>query len=263
MHRGQVPRRVTHRDARQVAVAVRHLETAARDRHRRVAAPQGAALGARERQPQRRTVGSRAQYLRTGQPARRRRLGDLGVPRAVVFQFHPRLRGLVEQRQAQVLDAFEHRQQPPLDLCPERLLLAVLVGAVRQRGLVHDAQPGEPLDDLCGRHRPAVVTHPRPRQAALLNRLPQRVGGVLGVLRQVPLQVAGQPRTIVQHPEQQRLRPLAPRGHDLPRPVMVVPVPQPADVLGLVAAHLARGQPLLGALRAGGAPCAAGPPLAA
>ena len=61
--------------------------------------------------------------------------------------------------------------------------------------------------------------------------------GTFEVLR--GLQVAGKARAVVEHTEQQRPHPLPSRGHHLQGTVMVVPVPQPADVFGFVAAHLA------------------------
>ena len=61
------------------------------------------------------------------------------------------------KRKRQVRHVLQHGDQPALDRAPERLLLGVLIGAVGQRGVVQDAQPGEPLGDLGGRHCGAVV----------------------------------------------------------------------------------------------------------
>ena len=110
---------------------------------------------------------------------------------------------------------------------PEGLLLAVLIGRIRQRRLVQDAEPGESFDDLGRRHRAAVVAHGRARQAALLERLRQAMRDVLGRLGQIPLQMAGQPRAVIEHAEQDRRRPLAAWGEHLARAMMAIPVERP------------------------------------
>src|ERR1700730_13219772 len=61
------------------------------------------------------------------------------------------------------------------------------IRAVRQGGLMKDAEPGETFGDLgCG-HRASVVAHGGAWQPALLHRLRQTVGDVLSTLGQVPL----------------------------------------------------------------------------
>ena len=77
---------------------------------------------------------------------------------------------------------------------------------------------------------------------------------VLGVLAQIPLQMTGEARAIIEYAEQHRARPLPARGEYLTRADMTVPVIQAPDVLGLVAAHFARRQARLGALCASRAP---------
>src|SRR6266849_5381632 len=77
---------------------------------------------------------------------------------------------------------------------------------------------------------------------------------VLSGLRQVPLQVTGEPRAVIEHTKQDGRLPLAARREHLLRSVVAVPVPQAVHVLGLVAAHFAVEEPRLGAL------CAVGPP---
>ena len=77
------------------------------------------------------------------QVAVERRAADLGVARAVVLHLDPGLGGLVEQREAEVGDAFEHGHQASFELAPEGLLLAVLIGRVRQGRVVDDAETGE------------------------------------------------------------------------------------------------------------------------
>ena len=56
-------------------------------------------------------------------------LANLGVDLAVVFQFDPGLGRFIELVQRQIGDAFEHGQQPALDLAPKSLLLSVLIRA--------------------------------------------------------------------------------------------------------------------------------------
>jgi hypothetical protein len=145
------------------------------------------------------------------------------VHAAVVLAFDPGERRVVEHLERQRLDALEHGQQAALDLGPEDLLLGILIGRVRQRGLVHDAEAREPLGDLRGGLGAAVVGQQGSWQAARLQRLRQTVDEALGVLGQIPLGVTAQ---------------------------MEVGVPQRAHVRELVAAHLARGQMTLRGLGA-------------
>ena len=100
------------------------------------------------------------------------------------------------------------------------------------------------------RHGGAVVAQHRARQAALLERLRQAMRHVLGVLRQVPLQVTGKPRAVVEHTEQHRCLPLAAWREHLARSDVAVPMPQAVNILGLVAAHLTIEQARLGAFGA-------------
>ena len=58
---------------------------------------------------------------------------------------------------------------------------------------MQDAEPGEALGDLGGRHRGAVVAQCGSRQAALLESLGEAVGDVLGRLGQILLQVTCEP----------------------------------------------------------------------
>src|SRR5580658_6728200 len=77
----------------------------------------------------------------TGEEAGKRRVVDLAVPLAVIVLLHPGLRRLVEPSHGEIVDALEHGHQPALDRSPEDLLLAVLIGRIRQRGLMNDAEP--------------------------------------------------------------------------------------------------------------------------
>jgi hypothetical protein len=65
------------------------------------------------------------------------------------------------------------------------------------------------------------------------------MGDDLCRLGQIPLQMTGEPRAIIQHAEQDRCLPLAARGEHLPGSMVTVPMPQAVDVLGLVASDLA------------------------
>ena len=127
--------------------------------------------------------------------------------------------------------------------------------------MVQNAQTREPLCDLRGRHRRAVVAQRGARQAALLERLAESVRDDLCGLGQIPLQVTGKARSVVEHAEQDRRHPLATLGEHFARAVMAVPVPQTVDILSLVAAHLAIDDASRGALGPlGSAQCHA-PPL--
>src|SRR5207245_5783029 len=130
------PPRVADAQARQMAVARRHLESLALETDRAVAASWRAIdLGA-EGAAELRAARARATHVRAGQIPLERRAAELAMPGAVVFQLDPRLRGCVQPLEREVRLALEHREQPPFHLGPEDLLLRVLVGAVRQRGLV-------------------------------------------------------------------------------------------------------------------------------
>jgi len=67
--------------------------------------------------------------------------------------------------------------------------------------LVQDTEPGETFADLGGGHRGTVVTHRRTWQATTLDRLRQTMRHVLTGFRQIPLQMAGQPRSVIENAE--------------------------------------------------------------
>jgi len=256
----QVPAGETDLDLEEMTITVGQLEAAALDHQGPVALALGPPLGPREGQPQRRAVRARPRHLGASEEAGDRRLADLGMKLAIVLVLRPGLGRLVEHGEREVRHVLQHGDQPAFDRAPERLLLGVLIGAVRQRGLVQDAEPSQTFGDLRRRHRSAVVAQRGARQAALLERLRQPMRDVLGGLRQVPLQVTGQPRAIVENAEQDRRAPLAARGEDLARSIMAIPVPEAVDVLGLVATHLAVIEPRLRTLGAGGPPRRSRPP---
>ncbi len=85
------------------------------------------------------------------------RLANLGVHLAVVLLLDPGLGGGVEQIERELGLALEHGQQAALDLPPERLLLSVLLGRVRQRRVMDDAEALEAFGGLGGEHGGAVV----------------------------------------------------------------------------------------------------------
>ena len=164
-------------------------------------------------------------------------LADLQVTAAVVLQFQPGERGLVQLRQRQVRAAFQHGQQTAFDRPPECLLLAVLIGTVGERLLVKDAQTPKALSRLRRQHRRAIIRHQRARQAALLERLAHSVGQILRGLPHIPLRMAAQTRMIVQNPQQMRIDPLPIRHQDSQRTGMKIQMPECVDVFAFIAAH--------------------------
>ena len=142
----------------------------------------------------------------------------------------------------------QHGDETALDRAPERLLLGVLVGRVRQCRVMQDAEAGEAFADLGRGHGRAVVAQGGAWQAALLERLGKAVRDHLGSLGQIPLKMAGEARAVVEDAEQDGRHPFAARREHLPRSVMAVPMPQAVDILGLVAADLALDNACLGTL---------------
>ena len=86
---------------------------------------------AREGEAQRIAVGAWPRDVRPGEEARDRCPADLGVGLAIVLVLDPGLGRLVQEAQGQVRHMLQHGDQSALDRAPERLLLGVLVGAVR------------------------------------------------------------------------------------------------------------------------------------
>ena len=165
-------------------------------------------------------VGRRARpqhVLRLG-PPRDRRATELPVRGAVVLDFHPGLGGLVEKVQRQLRQMVEHLHQPSFQGAPERFLFTVLIGAIRQGRLVHDAQPQQPRGKFLRHHGRAVVGHQGAGQSAFLNGLRETMHEIFGGLGQIPLQVAAEPRVIVQDAQGQRPLPLATRRDHLREP---------------------------------------------
>ena len=157
MDEAEIPAGVADLDAVEMSITVRHLEAAALDDDGAVALLVGAMSAAREGEAQRVAIGTRPRDIGPGKKARDRCLADLSMGFAVVLVLGPGLGGLVQEAQGEVRHVLQHGDQPALDRAPERLLLGVLIGAVGQRGMVQDAQTGEPLRDLRGCHCGAVV----------------------------------------------------------------------------------------------------------
>jgi len=134
---------------------------------------------------------------------------------AVVIWLDPGLGRLVQHGQRQIGHALQHGHQPAFHDRPERLDFAVEVRAVGERLLMQDAEPGQAFGDLDRRHGGAVVAHGGTRQTALQEGLRQPMGDVLGALRQVPLQVASEPGTVVEHAEQHWRLPFPTGGQNL------------------------------------------------
>ena len=80
--------------------------------------------------------------------------------------------------------------------------------------------------ELFGDHRGAVVRHDRARQRASHEPLAEAVHQMLGCLVKVPLDMARQPRAIVDDAQAVRLGPTALRGQHVPRTFMEVEMPQ-------------------------------------
>ena len=116
---------------------------------------------------QRSAVGAGPRRVVALDQALERRGAELAVHPAMVVALKPRDGGIVERLQGERLDALEHRHEAAFDRGPQDFLLAVLIRGVGERGRMDDAEPVQPLPDLPGRHRRAVVGHQRPRQAAL------------------------------------------------------------------------------------------------
>src|ERR1019366_10626068 len=113
--------------------------------------------------------------------------------------------GGVEQAEGQFGLALEHGQETAFDLPPERFLFSVLLGGIRKRRVVDDAESLEALHGLGGDHGGAVVGQDRARQSALVEGLRERVDERLRRLLEIPLQVAAESRAVVEDAEELRL----------------------------------------------------------
>ena len=218
----------------------RHLVAHALDRDGSVRAPQRALPGDAERRPERVDAGAGPRRIDAVEQSLYRRRAELAVNAAVVVLLDPGDGGIVERLQGERLDAFKHGHQAALDRGPQDLHLAVLIRGSREGRGVDDAEPVQPLLDLAGDHRRAVVAHQGARQAALHEGLAEPVDEDLGGLRQIPLQVAAEPRAVVEEAEQDRRPPFAGRRQHAALAVVEVAVPEAVAARDLVAQHLAR-----------------------
>src|ERR1700688_1038273 len=148
-------------------ITIGDLEAAALDDDRAGALSLRARVGARERQPQYITAPTVARDGRTGGEQGARRSAVLVVALGIVVLLAPRLRRLIERGQGQVWHMLKHGHQAAFDRAPEGLGFSVLVRTISKCCLVQDAEACEPLCDLGGGHRCAVVAQRRARQAAL------------------------------------------------------------------------------------------------
>ena len=205
----QVPLGVAHLDTGEMAIAVRQLEASAVDDDAAVALLLRAPGAAGEGEAERDAARTGARHRRPFEEAGERGDADLGVDRAVVLVLDPGLGRLVEERQCQVGDVLQHGDEPAFDRTPERFLFTVLRWCIRKGRVVQNPEAREAFADLGRRHRRAVVAQGRARQATLLERLGEAVRDHLGGLGQIPLEMAGEARAIVEHAEQDRRHPLA------------------------------------------------------
>ncbi|TFH49896.1 MAG: hypothetical protein E4H01_03355 [Lysobacterales bacterium] len=163
----EIPGRVAHTHLLDMPVSGRKLEAHAFDADRPVAPALRARTLHRESLTKDLEGRAGASHILGGHETPQGRIPGLGMHLAVVFHFDPGLRGLVKPRQRQLRAAVQHREQAAFNLAPEGFLLAVLIRAVGQGRLMHQAQPLKTLHGLAGLHGAAVVGHQRPRQSAL------------------------------------------------------------------------------------------------
>ena len=173
------------------------------------------------------------------EPLERRGAGELPMGPAMVILLHPGLRGLVEEGEPQGGDVPEQLDQASLQLGPEDLLLPVLIRRIRQRRLVHDAEPGEALPGLGRQHRGAVVGEQRPGESPLEQGLREPVHQALRRLGEIALQVTAEPRAVIEDRQHHRGVPAARRIQHLHPGLVEVEMPEPVDRAGREAAHLA------------------------
>ncbi len=229
-----VPTSDADRRAQQRAIARGHLVAHAVEGERAVAASLLAReLGAKCPAEH---VARRARTAHAGvvEPTRERCRAGLTVHAAVVLLLDPRLRGGVEQLEREHRLALEHGHEPAFDLGPKHLLLGVLLGRLRQGEMLQDPETLEALGGLGGRHRRAVVAQHGARQTALLKRLGQTVDQGPGVFLQIPLQVAAQPRVVVEDPAQLRHAQFPGCGRHFAPARMKIEVPQRVGMTDLV-----------------------------
>ena len=246
----EIPARITEMNAGEMTEASGDFEADTRQRDGSITAALSARAFLAKRQTQGLDGRALAADIRRFEEAFQRSLAGLGMDPALVFHFDPGLGRLVQKIQRQVSVIFQHRQQASLDLPPEGFLLAVLVGRVRQRCLVNNAQTLESLFGFGGDHGRTVVGENRTGQAAFQECLAKAVNQVLGGLAPIPLRMTGEAGVVVQNAQQLRLHPFSFGAEDLVRAFMEIQMPQRIHMRDLVAAHFAAFQPALGLLAA-------------
>ena len=192
-----------------MAVLVRHFEAAAVDAYGAVAAALGAPLGPGEGSLEYHTFGAEPHHRRVSQETVERCFADLGMTLAVIVGIDPGLGRLVEHGEGKIGHALEHGHQPPFNNGPKMLEFAIHIWAVRQCRLMLYSESEQSFRDLIRGHCRAVVAHCGARQPPLHECLRQAMGDIFRALGQVPLQMAGQPRAVVENAEQHGRLPLA------------------------------------------------------
>jgi hypothetical protein len=129
---GEVPGRVADLESREMAVLVRHFETAGIDGDGAIAFALGAWLGPGEGALEGGHVGARSHHRRAAQKAIERRFVDLRMALAIVVGLDPGEGCLVESGKRQIDHAFEHGHQSRLNNGPEMFKFPVHIRAVRQ-----------------------------------------------------------------------------------------------------------------------------------
>jgi len=107
-----------------------HLEPNAADLQGSIAFPLHPGLPDGEGQPQDIAGGTGPRDVRSLEQPVEGRSGNFFVVRTVILHFYPGLGGPIQELKGQ-RSAGKHGDQPPFELTPEALLLAVLIWAVR------------------------------------------------------------------------------------------------------------------------------------
>src|SRR5690606_13411724 len=164
---GEIPGGEANGQFPEHAITGGHLEAPSSDGDRAVAEPLPAALLTAEEPAQ--LIPGWTVTLEMGrfQEALQRGVLQLGVDALDVVLLEPREGGAIEQRERQLFLAFELGHEPPFDLPPKGLLLAVVFWRVGQRRLVNDAETLKALGRFGRQHGLAVVREQRAGYAAL------------------------------------------------------------------------------------------------
>jgi hypothetical protein len=156
---------------------------------------------------------------------------------AVVLELNSGLGGPIEEIDGERADMGEHGHEPSFEPAPEVLLLAVLVGPVRESGLVDDPEPEQSFSRLVGQHGGTVIGHERPRKTSLVEGLRQSVDEVLGRLCKIPLNLATKTGAVIENAERLWRVLGALYIHNPPSALVEIEMPEGVIVLGLEAPH--------------------------